>query len=258
MENQEKVNPAIIDETKVNSIRTQLESHNELITPYKLAYVNPVEDCVLLQKNARYMDKAVLDKLVSNIAEDGFLSQLPFSMKRTEDSKYLILSGNHRIKAAIKAKLEYVLIMYIDEVSKDRQIAYQLSHNSLVGKDDVQMLKDIFEEIKSIENKKYSGINDLHFIDIEKLNITTITDADIELTEMKFLFIESRAKDVQKILAILEKQKIDSNTALVVGKFEEFVKTMTAVKKVYNIKSNTVAFSKMIDICNEVVKAAKN
>jgi len=236
---------------KIDEIRSHLESVNALIAPYKLAYVSPVNECIPLQKNAHYMDKDMLDKLVSNVSEDGFLSQLPFGMKRNEDGKYLILSGNHRLKASIKAGLEFILILYIDEVSQDKQIAYQLSHNALVGKDDMQMLKEIYEQIASIDAKEFSGLNGIQFVDVEKLQVSSINDGDIELTEIKFLFIESRKNIVENVISELNKQKIDENTSIVVGSFEEFIKTMTEVKKAFNIKSNTVAFGRMIDICRE-------
>ena len=232
-------------------IQAKLDEVNQLIAPYKLAYVSPVDDCVPLEKNAHYMEKDMLDKLTANVSEDGFLSQLPFGMKRNEDGKYLILSGNHRLKASIKAKLEFILILYIDEVDKDKQIAYQLSHNSIVGKDDLQMLKEIYEQMRSIESREFSGLNGVQFIEVDKLSTSSINDGDIELTEMKFLFVESRSNNVKAVLHELEKQNIDKDCSIVVGSFEEFIKTMTEIKKAYNIKSNTVAFGRMVDICRE-------
>lgn len=232
----------------VHIIQEKLDEVNNLIAPYKLAYVSPTNDCVPLEKNCHYMEKGTLDKLTANVAEDGFLSQLPFAMKRS-DGKYLILSGNHRLKASIKASLEHILILYIDEVDKDKQIAYQLSHNSLIGKDDAQMLKEIYEEMRSIEAREFSGLNGVQFIDASKIPTTSINDGDIELTEMKFLFTESRSNDVKGVLAELEKQKLSEDCSIVVGSYEEFIKVVTEVKKAHNIKSNTVAFARMIDIC---------
>jgi hypothetical protein len=246
------------NEVNIEEIRSKLDDINKLISPYKLAYVSPIEDCVPLEKNAHFFEKDKLDKLVQNVAHDGFLSQLPFGMKRKSDDKYLILSGNHRLKAAIKANLTYILILYIDEVDRDTQIAYQLSHNSLVGKDDLQMLKDIYKEMKSIEAKEFSGLNGIQFVDVEKLQVSSINDGDIELTEIKFLFIENRKNDVKAVLSELEKHKLNEDSSIVFGSFDAFVKVLTEVKKAYGIKSMTVAFGRMIDICNEQIKAVKN
>ncbi len=242
----QQVNAGIKD---INLIHAKLDELNPLIQPYKLAYVRAKEDCVPVERNAHYMDKEVFDRLTSNIEADGFLSQLPFGMKRKEDGKYIILSGNHRLKAAIKAKLEYILILYIEEVDEDTQLMYQLSHNSLIGKDDKQILQEIYNKIKNIEAREFSGLNDLSFIDVNKISTPSIGEGDIEITEMKFAYIESKSNSIKNTLAALEELDIDENTSVVVGKFEEFIKVMAAVKKQYDIKSRSVAFSKMVDIC---------
>lgn len=233
----------------INLIREKLDDVNALIAPYKLAYVSPTDDCIPLERNAHYMDKDIFDRLVDNVAEDGFLSQLPFGMKRQEDGKYLMLSGNHRLKAAIKAKLEYILILYIDEVDKDTQLGYQLSHNALVGKDDRQMLKEIYEEIQSLEKREFSGLNGLDFVDVNKISTPAINDGDIEITEMKFMFVESRANNIKTVLDTLEKMEIGEESSIIVGSFESYIRLTQEVKKRYQIKSRSVAFSKMIDIC---------
>lgn len=242
------------DGRDLNVIRQKLDDVNALIAPYKLAYVNTTTECVPLEKNAHYMDKQILDHLTENVAHDGFLSQLPFGMKRQCDGKFLILSGNHRLKAAIKAHLEYILILYIDEVDKDTQLGYQLSHNSLVGKDDAQMLKEIYQEISSIEMQKFSGLNGINFVDVNKINVPSIGDGDIELTEMKFQFIESKSNSIKNVLQALEELDIDENSALVYGSFEAFISCCQNIKRKFTIKSRSIAFSKMIDICQEYLK----
>ncbi|NTV60606.1 MAG: ParB N-terminal domain-containing protein [Chlorobiaceae bacterium] len=238
----------------LHEIRAKLDDINQLIAPYKLAYVSPKDECLFLDKNAHYMEKETLERLTHNISQDGFLSQLPFGMKRQSDGKFLILSGNHRLKASIKAGLEFILILYIDEVDKSTQIAYQLSHNALVGKDDMRMLKEIYREIETVEAMEFSGLNGLNFLDFEKINAPAINDADIELTEMKFLFIQSRANEVKQVLEVLEKMKIGDDCALVVGDFEPYIELMTAIKKAYGVKSVSVAFNKMVEICAEKLR----
>ncbi len=185
------------------------------------------------------------------------MSQLPFALKQ-ENGKYLILSGNHRVKASMKAGLEYVLLLYVENISKEKQIAYQISHNSLVGKDDMKMLKEIFEQIDSIEAKEFSGVSDLDFINVDGISIPSINDKDIDIVEMKFLFVESKADDTKRVIAALEKQKLDENSGIIFGSFEAFIKQLTAIKGHFSIKSNTVAFSKMIEICAEHIRAEEN
>ena len=66
-----------------------------------------------------------------------------------------------------------------------------------------------------------------------------------------------RSNDVKSVLSELEKQKISEDCGIVIGSFEAFIKVVTEVKKKFDIKSNTVAFSRMIDICKEYLKKAE-
>ena len=95
-------------------INAKLSEINKLIVLYQLAYISPKDDCVLLNRNARHMTKEQQDRLTHNVQHDGFLSQLPFGIKQ-ENGKYKIISGNHRVKSAVKAGLEKILILYGDE-----------------------------------------------------------------------------------------------------------------------------------------------
>jgi hypothetical protein len=237
-------------QSKKQELDILLDKVNPLIKPLQLAYISPKQDCDILAKNARYMDKETFNRLTNNIKEDGFLSQLPFAMKKS-DGKYLILSGNHRIKAAIKAKLEFVLIIFVDEISKDKQIAYQLSHNKLIGKNHRQILKDVFAEIDKIDMKEFSGYSGVEFLEVTKLNLPSINEDDIELQELKLIFVSSKKKSVEAIFDKLEKIPIDENSKFVLVDFREFIRVMTEIKKRTKIKSLTVGVIKMLEICEE-------
>ena len=54
----------------INLIREKLDDVNNLIAPYKLAYVSPTEDCIPLERNAHYMDKDIFDRLMEEDMED--------------------------------------------------------------------------------------------------------------------------------------------------------------------------------------------
>lgn len=73
----------------------------------KILKVNP-KSLKLLKVNARYMKQDEFNKLVANIKRDGCLTQLPFCCKDADENKWLVLSGNHRVKAAIEAGLEEI------------------------------------------------------------------------------------------------------------------------------------------------------
>ena len=59
----------------------------------------------LLKMNARFMRHEEFQRLVANIKQDGQLTSAPFAA-RNPDGTYEVLSGNHRVQAAIAAGLE--------------------------------------------------------------------------------------------------------------------------------------------------------
>jgi len=237
---------------KINRIKVneQLALVNKLIKPYQLAWVNPETECELLSKNARYMDKETQNRLTQNIAKDGFLSQLPFALK--EGDNYIILSGNHRVKSARAANLEGILLLFVTDISNDKKIEYQLSHNAITGKDDLSILKELYDEIDGISEKEATGLNDLDFTEFEKINLPSINESEIDLVTMAFTFTNATAAQVEGVITALESQKINTEDLNLINiDFDDFIKVMTHVKTALNIKSNSVAFLKMINICKE-------
>lgn len=241
-------------------IAEKLGEVNRLIAPYQLAWVDPKTDCVLLEKNARYMTKAQMETLAQNISQDGFLSQLPFAV-RQEDGRYRILSGNHRIKGAVKANQNRVLLLYGDEkdYSPERQTAVQLSHNAIVGQDDLTLLKELYSDIQDVVLKAYTGIDEKELFAYKPFEIKAISEEDIEMTAVTFTFSETAWEHIGRVLERLDNQKLDPDySAFVLGSVDEFIRTLTEIKKRLNIKSRSVAFAKMCEICNEWLKAPEN
>ncbi|WP_336284204.1 ParB N-terminal domain-containing protein [Citrobacter arsenatis] len=153
-------------------------------------------DLQLLQKNAHYMDPDEFARLVANIKADGVLTSLPVVYRGT------VLSGNHRTQAAIKAGLEESDVIEItSELTEDEQLAIQLSHNSIKGKDDSNILRELYDSINSLDLKLYSGLSDDDFkitdVEVQTLSFVQPTYEDMViafLPEEKTLFIEALEK----------------------------------------------------------------
>lgn len=150
----------------------------------------------LLEKNAHYMDPDEFTRLVNNIKNDGVLTSLPVVYRGT------VLSGNHRTQAAIKAGLEEAdVIEIVSELSEDEQKAIQLSHNAIKGKDDSNILRELYDSINSLDLKLYSGLTDDDFkitdVEVQTLSFVQPTYEDMViafLPEEKALFIEALEK----------------------------------------------------------------
>jgi len=116
--------------------------------------------CDLADKNARFMKAEQYRRLVDNIRRDGCLTSVPFAVRQGD--RYTILSGNHRVRAARDAGLTEVLVLYSErEMSHQQQVAIQLSHNAIVGQDDLAILRELYDEINDVALKEYSGLDDV-------------------------------------------------------------------------------------------------
>ncbi|ONF90258.1 ParB N-terminal domain-containing protein [Leptospira santarosai] len=198
-----------------------------------------------------------MNRLVENVKKDGFLSQLPFGVKIEE--KYKIISGNHRVTAAIKAKLEAILILYIEDIDTERELAIQLSHNSIAGQDDLGILKNLYLQIKELDWKAYSGIDEQSLLNYQIPELVPISESDIKLNEVRLFYGDLDLKQIDQTLELLEKKLIDEKRdRVVLGEFERFVEVMTEIKRRLNVKNHSVAFLKMIEICEEWIETNEN
>lgn len=153
-------------------------------------------DLQLLEKNAHYMEPGEFELLVANIKRDGVLTSTPIVYRS------VVLSGNHRTQAAIKAGLEEIdVIEILSELTDDQQLAIQLSHNAIKGKDDSNILRELYASIESLDLKLYSGLTDDDFkiSDVEVQTLSFIQPAYEDLViaflpEERTLFIEALEK----------------------------------------------------------------
>ncbi|MGQ2801270.1 ParB N-terminal domain-containing protein [Leptospira santarosai] len=198
-----------------------------------------------------------MSRLVENVKRDGFLSQLPFGVKIEE--KFKVISGNHRVTAAIKAKLEAILILYIEDIDTERELAIQLSHNSIAGQDDLGILKNLYLQIKELDWKAYSGIDEQSLLNYQIPELVPISESDIKLNEVRLFYGDLDLKQIDQTLELLEKKLIDEKRdRVVLGEFERFVEVMTEIKRRLNVKNHSVAFLKMIEICEEWIETNEN
>ena len=176
-----------------------------------------------------------------------------FRFASRASGKYRVLSGNHRVKSAIKAGLPKILVMFgTSDFDEQRQMAIQLSHNAISGQDDLAILKELYLSLKDLQLKAYSGINEAELMAYKAFDFAAISEQDIALNEINFMFSDANVKDVEKVLDALDKKGVDpEKDALVLGDVDRFIETMTRVKKRLNIKNRSVALLAMCRICEE-------
>jgi guanyl-specific ribonuclease Sa len=214
---------------------------------FKIAVV-PVDQLEFLEKNARFMKNETFQNLVNNIKRDGGLSQLPFCYLQ-ENGKYKILSGNHRTKAAMTAGMTEIPILYTDkELSKDEQLAIQLSHNSISGEDDPMILQELYEEIDDLALKYYAGLDDKLLEQLEQVQIDGISEAQLDYLSISYLFLPNEA---ERMLEVIEQAKEEMNSQTVLARFSEYDRLLDAQEKTqtsFNIHNGATSLMVILDI----------
>lgn len=229
--------------TEVERLNVGLKNH-----PYKLALVD-VRDLEFLEKNARYMTNEMFRNLVDNIKRDGGLSSVPLCWKH--DGKYRVLSGNHRCMAAIEAGLQEVLVLFTDrELSKQEQIAIELSHNAIDGKDDMAILKELWDEIDDVSLKYYAGLDDKMLEEMEKAALTALSEVKLDYRSLTFLFLPHEVDALEEAFAhAVECGGLQD--VVYINRIEDFKRLLDAQSKVqvsYDVKNSATSLMLILDV----------
>jgi len=233
----------VVDQTRLDELNDQIPG------PFKLAVVS-VDEVEFLEKNARFMRYETFQNLVNNIKADGGLSSVPFCVK-TEEGKYRILSGNHRVKAAIEAGLDRVLILYTDRpLSRQEQVAIQLSHSALVGEDDPVILRELYNEIEDLGLKYYSGLDDKLLEQLEKVEIGPLSDVSLDYRTVTLLMLDDEWE--RMVAAFEQAKKLESLAGEVVlarlADYDRLMEAQAKTQAAYRISNAATSLMLILDI----------
>lgn len=217
----------------------------------------------LLDKNANIMDEKTFNILVKNIEKDKALSQLPLIIFDFESESFVVISGNHRVVASIRAKLTNIpcIIWLKNDLKKDDILRLQLSHNSIRGKDDKIILKELLSEFNEIENLELSGCDEDYIKDLPKVENIKLEGIDLEPKELTFIFDVNSIDKLKRELERLHKDTRASEFNVIVPySHSEFLKVINETNEKSCIKILT--FSLMLpllsEFCNNYVEHREN
>jgi hypothetical protein len=185
--------------------------------------------------NARIMDSGEYSQMVSNIRKTGYLESVPFCATAPDDSsKVEIVSGHHRIRAAREAGIKEVPVLLDSSgLSRTEIVAKQLAHNRLVGRDDSELLKQLFDLLDTPDLMLESGLaNDL--LDIPEVDLEQLLAPrmDMDWRVVTFTFLPHQFDDLQALL-----DAIPSSDAVVAGSFDQYADFMKATIQYARIKN---------------------
>lgn len=206
--------------------------------------------------NARVMTKGTFERLINNIKVDKRLESLPLCVRsKDRENELMIISGHHRTRAARAAGVHDLFVILIEEeLSEDAIKSKQLSHNSLNGVDDEQVLKAIYDSIQDMESRMKSGV----FLEDEaKFPTVAVKEVnlDFEFEIVSIMFLNTQLQRFDQALAIIQ----DSKDVRVVdlANFEAFKKAVKTVSNHDNVRNISAIMNRMCEIVIEFYKNKK-
>lgn len=229
-----------------------LDKVNEKLAASSLRIaVVPIEQCDFLEKNARFMQVEQYRRLVENIRRDGCLTSVPFAILQA--GRYRILSGNHRVKAAKDAGLTEIMLLYTDrELTRAQEVAIQLSHNAIVGQDDLAILRELYDEINDVALKEYSGLDDVLLGKLQPPNLDPLSEKGLEYRIVSIAFLPDEVERAEKVFAkVMEECLGDRTWVNRYSDYDRFLDVITAAKEAGGVKNTATAFGLLLDVAEK-------
>lgn len=234
---------------QIAAINAALAGASDVIGPVKVAIV-PIEQLDHLEENARFFRNETFKNLIENIKRDGALTSVPYCWLNRETGRYLILSGNHRVKAAREAGQRYVLILFNDsDLSEQERIAIQLSHNAITGEDDPVILKGLWEKLADVDLKYYAGLDDKALKALSEVKIAPIAEVRLDFRTVAFIFLP---EEVERVAAAFKAaMEMVATKDIYLARFADFDRLMEAQAKAqaaYNVKNAATSLTVLLDV----------
>lgn len=206
------------------------------------------KDLVLLEKNARYMTAAQYERLVNNVKRDGCLTSLPLVYR--DGDAFIVLSGNHRTKAAADAGLKTIDVLEIcTPLTPEERTAIQLSHNAITGQDELNTLQDLYRSL-GLEERLYSGLDD-SVLDMDPLKLPTLGSLSPEYVQVLLFFLPEDAAIVSEVLDRIAKQPKPLYHFADLATWDEFFNSVVATKEGANVLNSAAALRAMARLAAE-------
>lgn len=196
------------------------------------------------------MTAAQMDQFIANLKTDGALTSLPLCYEDPdlEPKVEEILSGHHRVEASIGAGLpEIDYLCIVSKLSEERKRAIQLSHNALVGQDDIPTLVNMYAGL-DLSAKTYSGLDDSVLNSIKDVKLAGLS-VGVAYQEMRFFFLPEDAEVVERGLAEIEKaaKKRQAHVAAY-RDFDDFFELALKAKTKFEVFNNAMAVRLLVDL----------
>ena len=210
----------------------------------------------LLKENARFFKRETFRQLRDNIASDKRLSSVPLCYQY-EDGRLEVLSGNHRVSAAIEAGLEKIVVLVLtEEIAKSKRIAIQLSHNALVGEDDQSILESLWAQIDSVSDKLYSGLDSEVMKELGEVELINFTTPQVPAHAVTFMFTDGEKDQLNEIMEAFTDAVSHSSAVYVCrnSQYEEFLERIKDIKNAEKVHDGSLAMLRLLEVAAEYIE----
>lgn len=210
-------------------------------------------DLKLLDVNARYMAQATYQQLVTNLRTDGVLTSAPLIYAGDEypEGGELVLSGNHRVMAAIDAGIEDAdCILILNKLPKARQTAIQLSHNAIEGEDDLAILKQLYESIDDVDMRGYAGLDDKTLELLDKVDLDSLSEANLDFHTIQLVCLPPEADAARDALETIGRAA-DETWIAAYRDYEPLLDALASVHSAHNVGNVATALGLLIALAEQ-------
>lgn len=156
--------------------------------------------------NANVMPVEMFNQLVANVSKVGALESLPLMASRVETPEVIeVVSGHHRTRAGKQAGLEGSVVLLYEGLTNAELRAKQLAHNSIQGRSDPEIVRQIFAQIDSIPDQIESYIDPNQFAEIPEAVPFQMVDIDplADAKTFTMVFLPTQAQDFSTAVDLL-------------------------------------------------------
>lgn len=187
-------------------------------------------------------------RIVSNVRTDGRLTSAVLACQNA-DGSVEILSGHHRTLAAIEVGLaEIDAIVITTPLDEERKTAIQLSHNSVVGKDNPAVLAELYRNL-GLDAKIFSGLTD-QILDFDKISIAGLS-AGVQYEEVLIAFLPDDRAAFENSLKRVRKSRIAAAHVARYTDFDAIFDAVVAVKDKRGVVNSALALVVMAELAME-------
>ena len=210
-------------------------------------FVN-VSDLKEQSVNARVMTSEAFNQLSDNIKRDNRLESLPLCAY--VDGELEIVSGHHRVRAAKKAGiLEVWVLVDVTGMSRDRIRSKQLSHNSLQGMDDKEIVAAIFSEIVDGDARIAAFVDGEEPFSKDSVTLTTSElEVEFKTRVASIAFLPVQMVEFKHALELLTNLEPDEAYLAGLDEYDTLLAAVGETEKTFDIHSVPTIFAKMAQI----------